>query len=363
MSRKQLDNVNFDIIRYANCWEDPMVLLEALKDSKGHGMMSIASAGDNSFSLLTLDPEYVVAVDVSKVQLYLVELKKLAISKMDYENFLEFMGFNSSRDRTNVFDQLKSELSSECRAYWEVNRKSIEDGIIYQGKFEKFFLYFKKRILPLIHSQKTVKELLRPKSAVEQEAFFQKNWNSWRWRKMYPLVFNKHIFGKYGRDPEFMKHVETTVPDFIRNAAAKHYSSIYCFDNPFLWFFLTGSFQNFLPHYVRPENYELIQKRLDRFVLFEGLIEDGMGSFKDVTRFNLSDIFEYMDVPLFKTVAGKLIAQSGDKSIFAYWNLMIDRKFEVHLPEIAKKDLELSQKLTTQDHGYFYKSFNVDHKI
>ncbi|WP_417611712.1 DUF3419 family protein [Owenweeksia hongkongensis] len=362
MSDKQLENVSFDFIRYANCWEDPRMLLQSLGDSEGHGVISIASAGDNSFSLLTLDPKYVLALDISAVQLYLVELKKLAISKLRYEEFLQFMGFKASINRGQVFDKLKSELSPNARTYWEANREVIASGVIFQGKFEKFFLYFKKKILPFIHSQKRVEELLRPKSAEEQERFFHDKWNSWRWRKMYPLVFNKHIFGKYARDPEFMKHVETTVPEFIKNVATKHYSSVYCFENPFLWFFLTGSFQNILPHYVQPENFEVIQNRIDRFTLFEGLIEDGLSDYKDATRFNLSNIFEYMDVPLFKSVADKLISQSGDKAIFAYWNLMIDRKIAEHFPERVKNDKGLSERLSVQDHGYFYKSFNVDYK-
>jgi len=363
MSEKQLENVSFDFIRYANCWEDPRMLLQTFGDSKGHGVISIASAGDNSFSLLTLDPKYVVALDISAVQLYLVELKKLAISKLSYEEFLQFMGFKEASNRVQVFDKLKSELSLKTKAYWEANREVIAKGVIFEGKFEKFFLYFRKKVLPFIHSQKRVEELLRPKSAEEQERFFHDKWNSWRWRKMYPLVFNKHIFGKYARDPEFMKHVETTVPEFIKNVAVKHYSSVYCFDNPFLRFFLTGSFQNFLPHYVQPENYKVIQNRIDRLTLFEGLIEDGLADFKDATRFNLSNIFEYMDVPLFQSVADKLISQSGDKAIFAYWNLMIDRSIAGHFPERVENNRELSKSLSEQDHGYFYKSFNVDYKL
>ena len=57
--------------------------------------MSIASAGDNTFSLLTLNPELIVAVDISKVQLFLVELKKIAILNFDREKYLQFAGFSS----------------------------------------------------------------------------------------------------------------------------------------------------------------------------------------------------------------------------------------------------------------------------
>ena len=40
----------FDLVRYANCWEDADILLEALAVKQGDRCLSIASAGDNSSS-------------------------------------------------------------------------------------------------------------------------------------------------------------------------------------------------------------------------------------------------------------------------------------------------------------------------
>ena len=83
MSKTHLADVNFDIIRYANCWEDADVLLEALSPNSDSKIMSIASAGDNCFSLLSTSPIKVVAVDISMPQLCLTELKKIAIQNFD----------------------------------------------------------------------------------------------------------------------------------------------------------------------------------------------------------------------------------------------------------------------------------------
>ncbi|MBX9450241.1 MAG: BtaA family protein [Taibaiella sp.] len=55
--KKQLDKkVAFDFIRYANCWEDADILLKGLHPAKGSSILSIGSAGDNSFSLLSTQP-------------------------------------------------------------------------------------------------------------------------------------------------------------------------------------------------------------------------------------------------------------------------------------------------------------------
>ena len=94
MSEQDLTQlVNFGIIRYANCWEDADILLEGLSPAKGSKILSIGSAGDNSFSLLTTDPEIVVAVDVNEIQLFLIELKRACFLNLEREETLAFLGF------------------------------------------------------------------------------------------------------------------------------------------------------------------------------------------------------------------------------------------------------------------------------
>ena len=51
-------------------------------------ILSIASAGDNSFACLLLNPEKVVSIDTNITQIYLVELKKTAIKYLSYKEFL-----------------------------------------------------------------------------------------------------------------------------------------------------------------------------------------------------------------------------------------------------------------------------------
>src|SRR5690606_32309014 len=106
-----LEDVNFEIIRYANCWEDADVLLEALSPDSSSKIMSIASAGDNCFSLLAASPQKVVGVDISLPQLYLTELKKLAIQNFDRETYMNFVGFTKSTNRLDYYAKIKSQLS------------------------------------------------------------------------------------------------------------------------------------------------------------------------------------------------------------------------------------------------------------
>ena len=79
MSKGIEDRAKFDKIRYANCWEDPELLLTAFNIQPNFKCISIASAGDNSLSLLVKNPQIVYAVDLSIPQIACCELKKYAI--------------------------------------------------------------------------------------------------------------------------------------------------------------------------------------------------------------------------------------------------------------------------------------------
>jgi S-adenosylmethionine-diacylglycerol 3-amino-3-carboxypropyl transferase len=357
------NKVNFDLIRYANCWEDADVLLQGLDAQAGSRILSVCSAGDNSFSLLSTGAELVVAVDVSRIQLYLAELKKAAFAELGYEEFLGFLGFLSSSKRTILFNKIKTVLSKEARSYWESNIMQIEEGIIFQGKFEKYFSFFKKRILPLIHNSKRIDRLFTEKSPAQQEEFYHNEWNNWRWRLFFRLFFSKPVMGKFGRDPEFLKEVNVPVSRFIFDKAEKHLKSTDAQKNYFLHFIHKGDFGTYLPHYARKENFEKIKNNIDKLILKDGFAQDAIREFGAFDHMNLSNIFEYMDAATFKATAGKLVEGCKAGGRLAYWNLMVPRKISNVFPEQMTCLEDLSQSLSKKDKGFFYNAFITDQKL
>lgn len=362
MSKAQLDKVNFEIIRYANCWEDADILLAALQTDQNSTVMSIASAGDNSFSLLSTGAK-VIAVDISKVQLYLVELKKETIRAFNRDEYLEFVGFTESNRRIELFDKIKTQLSPNCLKYWKNNIDAITDGVIHTGKFERYFQLFKKEFLHKVHNQRTVDELISKKSNEDQRRFHDETWHTDEWKKMYKFFFGEQMLGDKGRDPEFLKYVEGNVSDMILAQEVQHLRTSKAQSNYFLYYILNNQFsEDFLPHYVRTENYDKAKANIDNLVLHEGLLDSATKAYSDCTHFNLSDIFEYMDVPLFRIVAKDIIDNSANKAKIVYWNLMIPRFISEQFPNEVEYDKDLSEQLKKRDRGYFYRSFNVEQK-
>ena len=112
----------FDRVRYANCWEDADILMQALAVQKGDRCLSIASAGDNSLALLANDPDVVVACDVNAVQLACLEIRQAAFAEFSYTDLLAFLGFRACDDRLVFYQSLRSSLSPSARLYFDQHR-------------------------------------------------------------------------------------------------------------------------------------------------------------------------------------------------------------------------------------------------
>ena len=106
---------SFTIIRYAQCWEDADVLLAGLQIRSGDTCLSIASAGDNTLSLLVDDPCHVVAIDLSAAQLACLETRVEAYRRLAHPELLEFLGVRPSDRRSMLYERLEPHLSAQTR--------------------------------------------------------------------------------------------------------------------------------------------------------------------------------------------------------------------------------------------------------
>ena len=359
--KEQLENVKHDYIRYANCWEDADTLLDGLDIQQNDRVLSIGSAGDNSFSLLSKNPEIVVAVDINAMQLNLIELKKAAFKALNYDEFVSFLGFKETPNRSELYQLVREQLSPDLQLFWDRRTDELFAGIIYAGKFERYFRLFRTRILPLVHTKKRINTLFTEKDAEAQHLFFDKKWNNRRWRRLFKLFFSKFVMGRLGRDPAFLKEVEVPVSEFIIGQAKKHLSSVHAQKNYFLHFIMKGSFGEYLPHYARKENFEAIKSNIDRIIVYNGLAEDAFKEYSGFTKFNLSNIFEYMNTELFTSVTENLVSNGEKNARYAYWNLMVPRQMHT-VNNALKYDASLSESSRVTDKGFFYMGVNFDIK-
>ena len=262
----------FNIIRYANCWEDAAILVEALAPLQGQRCLSIASAGDNSLALLAGRPKLLVAFDVSAVQLACLELRRGVFSTLDHETALAFLGVRASpEDRLSIYREgLQASLSSSASAFWDSHPEYVRDGVIFIGKFENYFELFRKYALFLVHSKKKVNQLLEKKETEAQHQFYEKKWNTRRWRMMFRIFFSRYVMSMAGRDAEFFKYVEGKVAERIMVRVEYALKELPTHSNPYLNFILKGNFNNALPYYLQKENFQKIRENLGALEIFHG---------------------------------------------------------------------------------------------
>lgn len=359
------NRARFDIIRYASCWEDADVLIKALNVKEGGAYLSIASAGDNSLSLLSKSPSLVLAIDINPVQLACVEIRKIAFQKLSYDELLVFLGVNEGNHRSELYKRLAGDLSQEAKSFWNQNLDLINKGIIHVGKFENYFGLFRNRILPLIHGRKEVERLLSIHDVAERTAFYKTVWNTLRWKLLFKIFFSRRMMGKLGRDPEFFKYVEADVASRIFKRAEYALTVLPTDANPYLEYILTGNFKNALPFYLRRENFDAIRNNIERLIIFKGSLREALqrGQQSRFDGFNLSDIFEYMSNNQYEEEMGNILNHTNPGGRLVYWNMLADRK-QINSLETKIRFLDReAAELFKQDKAFFYKSLIVGEAI
>lgn len=352
----------FDYVRYANCWEDADILLEALDVRKGGFYLSVASAGDNTLSILSRQPACVLAVDISPAQLACLELRKAAFLTMSYRDLLVFLGIRPGSERLGAYGRLRDLLSPKARLFWDARRKLIEVGVIHAGKFEHYFRLFRSTVLPLIHNEHVVSELLEPRDAGARAEFYAKRWDSFRWRLLFRIFFSRALLGRLGRDPEFFRYVEGNVAGRLLDRAHYAMTRLPTDTNPYLGFIALGNFQNALPFYLREENFDAIRGNLDRLAFFEGSVDEAIRAWPEILfdGFNLSDIFEYMSYEAYLAGLDRTTRSARDGARLVYWNMLADRRSPPSLRDRLEPLDDLAKELHLRDKAFFYKALVIE---
>lgn len=352
---------NFDHIRYAQLWEDADVLCAALPQQPGKTLVSICSAGDNALAMLTLDPARVVVVDLSPAQIACLHLRIGAYRALSQPEFLELMGSRPSTQRGALLDRAIADLAPETQTFWNDLR---EDVIAYGaggvGKFERYFRIFRTKLLPWVHSRKTLDDIFVSRPKAQRQEFLDKRFNTWRWKLLLNVFFSRFMMGRMGRDKAFFDHVEGSVAQHVARRI-KH-AAVDCdpSENPYLHWIMKGTHGTAIPMPWRAEHYITIRDRLDRLDIRQGALEAFIDDGDKADGFNLSDIFEYMSPDVFAQVYGQILSAANPDARLVYWNMMAPRRVPPAYADQITTLIGEEDRLKAQDKAFFYSDFVVE---
>jgi len=349
-------------LSYAQCWEDPRLLRKALNIQSTSRVLSIASGGCNSIDLALEGAQEVVAVDLSIPQLAVTELK-LAGADLEYQDFLVLLGL-SEGDSWSFYQNLRPALSENARAFFDVSEERFAMGLLRSGRFEQYFQTFRKKVLPLVHSKKKIQQLLALESLDEQQDFFDKSWDTWRWRSLFRVFFSQFVMARLGRSKAHFAQVEGKVADRLLDRTEHVLTQLPIRENPYLQWILTGEFQNLecSHRYLSVDGHKKLKAVRENIRLVHGSLGDVLSE-KDSARFdayNLSNIGEYLTEEEFESLYKVLLKAANPKAKLAYWNLFVPRCRPESLAEQVATHPEVSAALIQEDRAFFYSAFQVE---
>ena len=353
---------DFGLIRYAQLWEDADVLCAGLGPGAAGGtLVSICSAGDNALAMLTLDPARVVVVDLSPAQIACLRLRIGAYRALEQPEFLELTGSRPSDRRGALLRRALAGLDEDTRAFWlALEAEVVAHGIGGVGKFERYFRIFRTRLLPLVHSRRLIAEIFTPRTPADRAAFFDRRFNTWRWRLLVNVFFSRFVMGRMGRDKAFFDHVQGSpaahVMRRLRHAGVETDPA----QNPYLHWIMTGTHGAALPMAWRAEHYATIRDRLDRLDIRPGALEAFVATGERAQGFNLSDIFEYMPPAVFEQVYATILNASAPGARLVYWNMMAPRRVPAAHAERVTTLTALEDQLKARDMAFFYSDLVVE---
>lgn len=344
---------------FAQSWEDPESDRQALRIQPGDVLMTITSGGCNSLGFLLDNPSEIFAVDINACQSHLLELKIAAIRSLGHEQCLEFLGVRPSPKRWETFSELTPLLSAVASDYWLTNEDLIRNGVLFNGKYERFVGLFRK-FLRLIQSGRRIDELFENKSIEEQRQYFDDRWDTRRFRAILSLFFNKRMLARRGLAADYF---------IFDDGSASFYESFYrrakyvmselpVADNYFLASYLLGRYlsEEAMPDYLRTGSYDMIKGRLDRIRIVSDDAKHWLAgqASNSIDCFSLSNICEMMDQGDTELAFTAVARAAKDRARICFRNLMVPRSVPEHLTDRIYRNDDLSRILLASDRSFVY---------
>jgi S-adenosylmethionine-diacylglycerol 3-amino-3-carboxypropyl transferase len=353
---------DFGSIRYAQCWEDADVLLEAMQVRPADTFLSIASAGDNTLALVGAGAKRVIAVDLSPAQIACLELRVAAYRRLAYDGFLSLLGQTQCGDRDALFHRCRLDLSAKSRKFWDSHPELIRQGIAQGGKFERYLAAFRRFILPLVQRSRTVRQLFELDSEEQRRELYERSWNNSRWQILCRIFFGRVSLGRFGRDPGFMRYADEPVWNSLQRRIPNALVAQRPRENPYLQWILKGRFESALPYAWREENFAKIRDNLDALEWRCEPIEQVLADLPDdsVNGCNLSDIFEYMSETAYETLLHEFVRVGTRGARLVYWNVVVDRHRPKQLSHALRELRSMAARLHRKDKAFFYRNLIVE---
>jgi S-adenosylmethionine-diacylglycerol 3-amino-3-carboxypropyl transferase len=311
---------------FAQVREDPRVELWALHPGPGERAVVVSSGGCTALSLLAAGAGEIHAVDVSRTQNHLVELKAAAVARLDRNLAIRFLGGAplTARERLALYGALRAMLTPDARAYWDGRRDAIADGVLEAGVSERFIRLVCWTVRHLVQSPDRIARLLACKSLDEQRTLFTSEWDGRRWRWLFAVLLNRYAMSR-AYDPRFFAHVgRTNFAEHFLQLANRAITEVPVADNYFLHQMLSGRYPTArtegVPPYLAEPAFASRTRATGLLRLVDGGITEYLRTLPagSIHAFALSNVCEWMSPEQIPVLFGEVerTAAPGARVVF-----------------------------------------------
>jgi S-adenosylmethionine:diacylglycerol 3-amino-3-carboxypropyl transferase len=164
-------------LNYTSVNEEWRTETAALRLRDGNRVLAITGSGSHVIGLLAVADVEVVGIDLDGPQNHLLWLKVEAMRRQDYPAYAAFLGIDDEepRSREATLASLIPHLPPEAQALWSVNAALVRGGVLYAGRFERWFQRASRLARPL--HPRFVDDLFAIDDLDTQREFVAKRWN------------------------------------------------------------------------------------------------------------------------------------------------------------------------------------------
>lgn len=348
----------YKYLNYALGNEDWDVEEQALRVSTGDKVVCVTASGDRPLHLLMTDCAEILSIDMNKAQNHLLDLKVAAITHLDFEKYLAFLGCNPTPHRYDIFKEIKAHLPQDAAHFWEQKKKMIVKGILYQGRTERF-THLAGSFFSLIRGKK-IKTLLSFSDMQEQRNFIAKSWDTFFLRKLFQIFADPKFTRLLLKDPGFNSYVDPSNPPgtYIYQRMLRYLNHYPARESPLFQLLFTGRIlpSAYFP-YLTYDGYTKIRGNMNRLTYITTNIVEYLNNIEanQVDCFSLSDIASYMPQQAFERLLYGVQNAAKPNARFCIREFMSKRFIPSDLKANFLRNHELEQKLESEEPNFVYR--------
>ncbi len=385
IGRRVFNTVHRNNLVYNACWEDPRLDRIALELGPEDNVMVITSAGCNALDYAITGPRHVHAVDMNPRQNALLDLKRSAIKRLDFDDFFSLFGEGHWPSVRGVYEQtLRDDLPPWSKSFWDKKIKWFDDrrrSFYFRGTSGSVARAFKIYTDRVIKVRPHLISLMQAQSLEEQREIYEKHLKEKFWSGVVKFALNRDTtMSMLGVPKAQRKQIDTQYQGgllkFMQDCLQAVFVDIPMKDNYFWQLYMNGHYsRECCPEYLTEEGFQTLKSgAVDHVSTHTNSVQGFLEQHdQPISRFVLLDHMDWLSdhfFPLLESEWQAILNRAAPRAriIWRSGGLKTDfiDQVQVHhqgqltpIRPLLNYNVELAEQLHHQDRVHTYGSFYI----